>query len=90
MLTSHARERRKGSKIQAFRCPKSSPEASGRPKIEPGRPGSRDKTRKSRAKLIVFFESGRERADKATKSDVFGGQERAGSEGTDEMVRQEH
>ena len=57
-----ARAQQKRSKIRAFRPSKSSPGPSERPKIEPGRRISRDRTRKRRAKLCDFWESGRERA----------------------------
>ena len=83
----HARAQQKRSKIEASQ--KSSPGASGRPKIEPERFISRDKTRKSRAKLCDFLKSGRERARRSDQERRFGRPRAPRPRGTWMMVRQE-
>ena len=77
-LTSNAKEGHKSSKIKAFRPPKSSLGASGRPKIEPEGARSSAETRSKRPRGLRKFICQRERASSSEKARPRAPEERAG------------
>ena len=80
-LTSNAKEGHKSSKIKAFRPPKSSLGASGRPKIEPEGARSSAETRSKRPRGLRKFICQRERASSSEKARPRASEERAGPRG---------